>query len=103
MKFGRAILQNLSKNGVKVLAFCGLDGACKTTIIDEMNEMFPDLLKAKGLKVIGLAGAKDSKLERLGDCCIRVLGPETYKIKELYLPVYHCLCMMLEDKFFGDK
>lgn len=59
--------------------------------------------KAKGLKVIGLTGAKESKLSILGDCCIRVPETETYKIQELHLPVYHCLCMMLEDKFFGDK
>ena len=57
--------------------------------------------KAKGLKVIGLTGAKDSKISKLGDCCIQVPETETYKIQELHLPVYHCLCMMLEDKFFG--
>ena len=31
----------------KVLAFCGLDGAGKTTILDEMNYMFVNLLKSK--------------------------------------------------------
>lgn len=57
--------------------------------------------KAKGLKVIGLTGSRESKISKLGDCCIRVPETETYKIQELHLPVYHCLCMMLEDKFFG--
>lgn len=57
--------------------------------------------KAKGLKVIGLTGAKDSKMTVLGDVCIRVPETETYKIQELHLPVYHCLCLMLEDHFFG--
>lgn len=57
--------------------------------------------KAKGLKVIGLTGARDSKLSKLADCCIKVPETETYKIQELHLPVYHCLCLMLEDKFFG--
>lgn len=57
--------------------------------------------KAKGLKVIGLTGAKESKLSKMADCCIRVPETETYKIQELHLPVYHCLCMMLEDHFFG--
>ena len=56
--------------------------------------------KAKGLKVIGLTGARESKLSRLADVCIRVPETETYKIQELHLPVYHCLCLMLEDKFF---
>lgn len=57
--------------------------------------------KSKGLKVIGLTGQKESKMTILGDCCIRVPETETYKIQELHLPVYHCLCLMLEDHFFG--
>ena len=57
--------------------------------------------KAKGLKVIGLTGARENKLMKYADVCIRVPETETYKIQELHLPVYHCLCLMLEDKFFG--
>lgn len=57
--------------------------------------------KAKGLKVIGLTGSKENKLMKYADVCIRVPETETYKIQELHLPVYHCLCLMLEDKFFG--
>ncbi len=59
--------------------------------------------KAKGLKVIGLTGAKENKLMKYADVCIRVPETETYKIQESHLPVYHCLCLMLEDKFFGEK
>lgn len=58
---------------------------------------------AKGMKVIGLTGAKDSKLDVLSDVCIKVPQTETYMIQELHLPVYHCLCLMLEDKFFGNE
>lgn len=57
--------------------------------------------KSKGLKVIGLTGAKDNKLMKFADVCIRVPETETYKIQEFHLPVYHCLCLMLEDRFFG--
>ena len=57
--------------------------------------------KAKGLKVIGLTGATKNRLMEFSDACIRVPETETYKIQELHLPVYHCLCLMLEDKFFG--
>lgn len=57
--------------------------------------------KSKGLKVIGLTGAKESKLMKFADVCIRVPETETFKIQELHLPVYHCLCLMLEQKFFG--
>lgn len=56
--------------------------------------------KARGMKVIGLTGAKESKLSALADVCIRVPETETYKIQEYHLPIYHCLCLMLEEKFF---
>lgn len=56
---------------------------------------------AKGLKVIGLTGAKDSKLKDMSDVCIKAPQTETYMIQELHLPIYHCLCLMLEDKFFA--
>ena len=56
--------------------------------------------KAKGVKVIGLTGSRDSKLSALADVCIQVPETETYKVQELHLPVYHCLCLMLEERFF---
>jgi D-sedoheptulose 7-phosphate isomerase len=58
--------------------------------------------KSKGLKVVGLTGQKENKLEKFADVCIHVPETVTYKIQELHLPVYHCLCLMLEDKFFGE-
>lgn len=57
--------------------------------------------KSKGLKVVGLTGQKENRLMEFSDVCIRVPETETYKIQELHLPVYHCLCLMLEEKFFG--
>lgn len=59
--------------------------------------------KSKGLKVIGLTGQKPNRLAQLADVCIQVTETETYKIQELHLPVYHCLCMMLEEHFFGKE
>ena len=56
--------------------------------------------QAKGMKVIGLTGEKESKLSALSDVCIRVPQTETYLIQELHLPVYHCLCLLLENRFF---
>lgn len=58
--------------------------------------------KAKGMKVVGLTGQKDSKLKDLADVTIQVPQVETYMIQELHLPVYHCLCLMLEEQFFND-
>ena len=58
--------------------------------------------KAKGMKVIGLTGAKDSKLCGIADVTIRSSQTRTYMIQEHHLPIYHCLCLMLEDRFFGE-
>lgn len=58
--------------------------------------------RAKGMKVIGLTGETDSKLKEISDVCIQVPQTETYMVQELHLPVYHCLCLMLEERFFGS-
>lgn len=60
------------------------------------------IAKAKGLNVIGLTGHKNNKLEGLANVTVKVPETETYMIQELHLPVYHCWCLMLEDKFFGN-
>lgn len=66
------------------------------------NVLFAAIVaKAKGMKVIGLTGQKENKLEKFADACIHVPETETYMIQELHLPVYHALCLMLEDHFFG--
>ena len=57
--------------------------------------------RAKGLKVVGLTGAPGGRLAALTDVCIHVPATETFKVQELHLPVYHCLCLMLEERFFG--
>jgi len=56
--------------------------------------------KAKKLKIIGLTGESGGKLKQYADVCICVPETETYKIQELHLPVYHIICMMLEEYFF---
>lgn len=58
--------------------------------------------RASGLKVIGLTGAAGGQLADVSDVAIKVPETETYMIQELHLPVYHCLCLMLEDRFFGN-
>lgn len=57
--------------------------------------------RALGIKVIGLTGSAGGELARVADVAIRVPETETYRIQELHLPVYHCLCLMLEERFFG--
>lgn len=58
--------------------------------------------KAKGMQVIGLTGKDGGKLAKISDTAIVVPSMETFKIQELHLPVYHALCLMLEERFY-DK
>lgn len=57
--------------------------------------------RALGIKVIGLTGAEGGELARVSNVVIKVPETETHMIQELHLPVYHCLCLMLEERFFG--
>ncbi len=57
--------------------------------------------KALDMKVIVLTGKNGGMLADYADVAIRVPESETYLVQELHLPVYHCLCMMLEEQFFG--
>lgn len=59
--------------------------------------------RAKGMKIIGLTGAKDSNLSEMADITIRSSQTRTYMIQEHHLPIYHCLCLMLEDYFFNGN
>lgn len=57
--------------------------------------------RAMGIKILGLTGKGGGELGTIADTCVKVPETETYMIQELHLPVYHCWCLMLEDKFFG--
>ena len=56
---------------------------------------------ALGVKIIGLTGAKGGELVSVADVTVKVPSEETYMVQELHLPIYHCWCLMLEEKFFG--
>lgn len=61
------------------------------------------IAKAKGLNVIGLTGKDGGVLKDMSDVSIIVPEKETFKIQELHLPIYHCLCLMLEETVFGNN
>lgn len=68
------------------------------------NVMYATIVaRALGIKVIGLTGAKGGELAEVADVTVKVPEVETYMIQELHLPIYHCWCLMLEDKFFGKE
>jgi D-sedoheptulose 7-phosphate isomerase len=56
--------------------------------------------KAKGLKTIALSGGTGGELAKICDVSIIAPEKETYKIQELHLPIYHALCLLIEEHFF---
>ena len=58
--------------------------------------------KAKGLKTVALTGKDGGKLRGLADICIVVPQDETFMIQELHLPVYHALCLEVEEAFWKE-
>lgn len=59
--------------------------------------------KALGIRIIALTGQTGGKLAPMADVAIKAPETETYMIQEFHLPIYHCLCLMLEERFFGGK
>ena len=56
--------------------------------------------RAKDMPVVLLSGKDGGKLRAIADVSIVVPNQKTYQIQELHLPIYHALCLQLEDKFF---
>lgn len=57
--------------------------------------------KAKGMKVIALTGKDGGELAKIADVAIIAPSDETFMIQEYHLPIYHCLCYMLEENING--
>lgn len=57
--------------------------------------------KAKGMKTILLTGGMGGAIGKRADLSLIVPEKETYRVQELHLPVYHCICAMLENEFFS--
>jgi len=60
-----------------------------------------EVARVIGLRTLALTGAGGGKLKTLADAMICVPASTVVEIQELHLPVYHCLCAALEERFFG--
>ncbi len=58
--------------------------------------------KALGVKTVALTGKTGGKCKALADISIVVPENETFKIQELHLPVYHALCLTIEEYFWKE-
>lgn len=59
--------------------------------------------RAQGLCTVGMTGRDGGRMNDWCDVVIRVPYDRTPDIQERHLPVYHALCIMLEDEFFGSQ
>lgn len=53
-----------------------------------------------GMKTVGLTGGNGGLLKDKSDVCLIVPEKETFKVQELHLAVYHCICAAVEDHFY---
>ena len=56
-----------------------------------------------GIKTILFTGENCGKCEEYADVILKAPSRETYRIQEYHLPMYHTLCIMLEDYFYGQN
>lgn len=57
--------------------------------------------RALGMYTILISGEGGGKIAPLADAAICLPATETYKIQEYTLPVYHALCLMVEEHFYS--
>lgn len=60
------------------------------------------LANSLGVRTIALTGRSGGRLAEICDVSIKVPADETYRVQEYHLPVYHEICMRLEDIFFPE-
>lgn len=74
-----------------------------TTSGNSKNCVYAALTAAAcGARVIAMTGAGGGEIARISDVSIRVPASETYAVQEYHLPIYHAICAMLEQYFFGN-
>lgn len=59
--------------------------------------------KALGLKVIALTGNDGGELKKYADVSIVVPLRETFMIQEHHLPIYHYICLRVEEELFCEQ
>ena len=58
--------------------------------------------RMRGVAVVGLTGQRGGGMADLCDVAIRAPETQTHLVQELHLPIYHWLCLALEEHFFGE-
>jgi D-sedoheptulose 7-phosphate isomerase len=61
-----------------------------------------NVARACAMVTIGFTGEHGGKLKDICDIMIKVPAQKTYITQEYHFPIYHCLCMMIEEEIFGS-
>ncbi|MEI6049443.1 MAG: SIS domain-containing protein [Bacteroidota bacterium] len=56
--------------------------------------------KAMNMKVIGLTGISGGKMKQYCDILLNVPEKRTAYVQELHLPVFHAICLLVENHFY---
>jgi phosphoheptose isomerase len=90
--------QQVNGYGIKGDVFLGIStsGNSKDIVYSTV------VAKARGLKTIALTGKNGGRLKNIAEICIVVPQNETFMIQELHLPVYHALCLEIEEAFWTE-
>ena len=76
---------------------------CISTSGNSLNCVYAaKVAKAIGIKVVSLTGEKESNLKELSDITVQAPSKETFKIQEYHLPIYHAICLAIENEFYGE-
>jgi D-sedoheptulose 7-phosphate isomerase len=57
--------------------------------------------RAFDVTVVALTGAGGGELAEVADVAIKVPADKVHEIQEYHLPVYHAICLAVEEEFFG--
>ncbi len=57
--------------------------------------------RARQMKVVLLSGQTGGRLRAFADAAVCVPETECHRVQELHQPLYHALCLALEEEFFG--
>lgn len=60
-----------------------------------------EIARCLGAKTLSFTGKNPSKMSEISDVTIQAPETETYKIQEYHLPIYHYLCIRVEEALFA--
>ncbi len=61
------------------------------------------IARVREMKVIGLTGKSGGTLENHVNITIHAPSKDVAEIQEYHLPIYHCLCSIMEQELFGEE